>query len=444
MRSRTPAALLALALLSAPAAADTLKVPAQFATIAAAEAAAADGDTIVVAKGTYAENVIVDVPNLTLVGKGAVIDGEYADPCLEVVADGVTVRGFTLVNGTDGIFASGAGITIENCRVYSCSGSGINVEGAPATIRRNSVEGCVGTGITYLHSLPGAGLVERNVCSNNGGDGLAITGDDLVVSRNTCEGNEGDGIDVLVSPLSLQGLGLPVDQAVLVERNTCRGNEDDGLEATNETGSQVTLERNDCSGNCDFGIDADGTGFTISRNTCDDNRDEGLSLGVSASLVEDNRASGNEGSGIAVFAILPLGDGGVPEVGSLNTLQGNLCAGNAGDGIRLEGAAGNELLGNTCRDNLDDGIDLDDPDCTDTLVSGNTCTGNGHEGLDNGGSATTVTGNTCRKNGRGLGPDIAGTGDGGAGSAPTFTDNQFDTGGADVPSRLDRGAATAP
>ncbi len=105
---RPAATLAAMLLFAGAAAAGTLKVPADFATIQAAVDAAVPGDVIVVSKGVYAENVVVAVGGITLQGKNAVIDGRYAGNCLDVTGDGVTVTGFTLANGGSGVVFAGA------------------------------------------------------------------------------------------------------------------------------------------------------------------------------------------------------------------------------------------------------------------------------------------------------------------------------------------------
>ncbi|MDH5588524.1 MAG: nitrous oxide reductase family maturation protein NosD [Gemmatimonadota bacterium] len=66
-----------------------------FTTITEALAAAAAGDTVLVAAGVYAEpTLIVSVP-LTLIGEeGAVLDGEGERGILEIRSDSVTVQGF--------------------------------------------------------------------------------------------------------------------------------------------------------------------------------------------------------------------------------------------------------------------------------------------------------------------------------------------------------------
>ena len=66
-----PGLMLLVALAAPPALADTLSVPAQFASIGDAVAAAQPGDTISIAAGEYRENLTIDVADLTLKGSGS-------------------------------------------------------------------------------------------------------------------------------------------------------------------------------------------------------------------------------------------------------------------------------------------------------------------------------------------------------------------------------------
>ena len=74
------------------AAATTRKVPQQYETIQEAVNDAAEGDTILVSKGIYYESVYVNTPNLKIIGKKAVIDGQFGE------ATAQSVRARTLVD----------------------------------------------------------------------------------------------------------------------------------------------------------------------------------------------------------------------------------------------------------------------------------------------------------------------------------------------------------
>ena len=437
---RTASALLVLLALNAPAAAETLKVPAAFETIADAVAAAAEGDTISVSKGTYVENLAIATAGLKLVGHSAIIDGSFIAPCMEISANDVSVTGFTLVNGTEGLVASGTGTSVSKCDVISCGGVGILLDGASVTVYANTVVGCDDDGINFGQTGPGLSVIEKNTCARNDGNGIDASGSELTVSRNQCDMNDTNGVFVSVEGLALTE--IEDDPAVVIEKNECHANEDSGMSVFNNTGLLIRIEKNDCSGNTDDGLFVDSFGAVISKNTCDDNGDQGMELFVSGSTVEKNSASGNQDDGILINAEeFDVGDG---DPASGNTLKGNTCKENRGDGIIIQVGSGNVLDGNKCIGNLDDGIDLNSNGSDGTTLDKNICSENGHEGIDNSGQATVMTDNVCKSNGRGSSPDIAGTGDGGVGSVETFEGNEFKTGGDTTPALLDNYNNTAP
>jgi len=73
-----------------------------FTTIQDAIDAASDGDTIVVGDGTYHENLVIDKEITLQAGSGPVIDGN-GGVCITLAASNVTIQGFELMNGTQGI-----------------------------------------------------------------------------------------------------------------------------------------------------------------------------------------------------------------------------------------------------------------------------------------------------------------------------------------------------
>ena len=55
-------------------------------------------DTIIVSKGLYKEHdIIIDKP-LTLIGEEAIIDADFKGGCFNVIADSVSISGFTINN----------------------------------------------------------------------------------------------------------------------------------------------------------------------------------------------------------------------------------------------------------------------------------------------------------------------------------------------------------
>src|SRR5262245_61546399 len=158
--------ILGLLLLGEPAAALQLvpiHVPADYPTIQSAISAAANGDTIQVAPGTYVEN-------LSFLGKAirlfsdqgsevTVIDGNQAGPVVSFTSgEGPqsVLRGFTLRNGKAGVSPAlrGGGIRIEN------SSPTITVN-----VITNNVAGDGGGGISSSFGSP---LIQENVITSNG------------------------------------------------------------------------------------------------------------------------------------------------------------------------------------------------------------------------------------------------------------------------------------
>ena len=106
--------------------------PADFSTIQKAVDAAAPKDTISVFPGTYNETVVV-YKSITLLGKEksqTIIDGNFTNECIDVLASGVTVNGFTIQRSgkSNGVFY-GVGVLPFNSGPLIVTSSGVNVSG---------------------------------------------------------------------------------------------------------------------------------------------------------------------------------------------------------------------------------------------------------------------------------------------------------------------------
>lgn len=148
------------------------KVPSQYSTIQAAVDAAAYGDVVVCAPGTYAEAVTATKSGITISGSGATWDGKTgtaAITCVELVGDANVVSGFTFKNGVDhvvltgddckvqdavsldasGSFAviTGARGRVDNCRSERSGGSAVVVEGDAAVVIDVDVDAAAAAGI---------------------------------------------------------------------------------------------------------------------------------------------------------------------------------------------------------------------------------------------------------------------------------------------------------
>jgi len=94
---------------------------APFCTISGALGLALPGDTITVARGTYADNIEVNTSNLSIVGIGAPTlrtSGSISRAIVTINATGVRFEGFEVTGWTNGIIILGNNNIVSNNRVH--------------------------------------------------------------------------------------------------------------------------------------------------------------------------------------------------------------------------------------------------------------------------------------------------------------------------------------
>jgi hypothetical protein len=228
---------LALALLLASSAhgQTTVRVPSDYPTIQAGINAAAPGDTVLVAPGTYVENIDFLGKAITVTSEAGaettLIDGNQADPVVKFVSGegrASVLAGFTVLNGMSrsglptnghggGIHILGASPTITGNVIANnraCSGAGISVESAAPLIRGNTIvnnrqAGCGGGtgggGIIVLFASAAEiieNLIEGNVMEDaTAGGGVSLfSAGDVIVRGNVISANrvgcKGGGISI--------------------------------------------------------------------------------------------------------------------------------------------------------------------------------------------------------------------------------------------------------
>jgi len=407
-------------------------VPGDFDSIQAAiEAAAASGDTIQVAPGTYYENLVWENKSIALLGAGAevtIVNGGGAGSCLLMrnVPATASVEGFTFTGGTGGphprgIYTEirGGGLhlwysspTVSHCTIAGNSasnyGGGVSLYESSAvlsgnTVSMNSTEGH-GAGIVLEAS--GAVLTDNTIAGNTAsvgpvsgdGGGLYIYYSPATLSANTITGNsgrQGGGVQIIGSSPELIGNTISGNQAGDgggVSSHSSSPTLTDNTISNNTTEAKgggvfigggsaaspnvVDLTGNTISGNSAFdagGLWADGytdlsvVGNTITRNSATNNGG-GISTHVYRSaIVRQNTITDNGGRGAGILGSADYGD---------LAIEDNTITGNRGEGLWATGTV--TVSGNLIAENQSHGIYFT---LGDGAFSGNTVSGNAQDGV---------------------------------------------------------------
>ena len=370
-------------------------------TIGEAASRAGAGATVLVAAGTYAEQLSItrDLNVLGEVTKGkkgddAAIILQAPQPYAIVVGAGAhaTIQGFQ-VSGAQGIgvWARGGSVTIEGCDI---EGTTLYTATDPATNKT------VTSGFGVLASEDGAIILQDSAVTASALGGVLFSGAPMPgADMNGASGS------ILASEVSHNhGYGVRLDQ----------------------TSSPITIRGSTLTANVGFGVGVFSSGAIILQNHI-----EGTALdasGVGDGIISGAndavpipssiQASGNviTGSG-RVGVLCAAGAGGIILQG--NTISGSAAAAPFGAGIWLQQGAGalagsgNLIEGNTLSGNRfvglgltgdTGGIILQDNGITGTTL-GSTFVGLGQVMIGDGinvfsGASAQITGNTVSQNGR--------------------------------------------
>lgn len=281
LRAAAPAAFLALS--SAAFAADLRVGPGEaHETIQSALDAASPGDRVLVRPGVYRESVRIDTERVSLIGDDAVIDGGSPNraslpPLVAIGAGGVSVRGFLLAVGAEGVIGTGDGIRVTDCSFTGIPGSAIRLDGAGNRVERCDVFACGGSETV---SLVGSGALIRKVnVSQCTGRGLYMIGEGGRITASRVEATYARGIDADVPGGSVDrctvtqagDFGILVSgTGVRVERNVV----EDGSRGIDVSGDRAVVQRNAVEGTAGTGIRVTGYGVLVASNTVDVTTDD--------------------------------------------------------------------------------------------------------------------------------------------------------------------------
>ncbi|WP_220682784.1 lectin like domain-containing protein [Methanofollis formosanus] len=282
---------------------DPISVPADYATIQAAVDAALPGQMVFIEDGTYTENVVIDKP-LALVGsRDAVIDGGDAT-ALSLTASNVTLRGFSITGGDDGVQVAGNDTTFVDLHLSGCGGDGIEVEGASKTfIADTEILDGMHNGIKVNNASNV--FVFGCALTGNGGNGMSVDdASNVIAYRCTLTGNDENG--------------MRTDDAaeVIVLQCTLAENDDNGMWAVDT--ADLSVYNSNVSVNHDNGVEVSGSNWTVFVGVnVAANGESGIALSsADAFMVTRCTATGNAEAGIALNYVK---NGGI----SQNTMAGN-------------------------------------------------------------------------------------------------------------------------
>jgi len=247
-------ALILCATLEVPASAANLSVGAggQLNTIQQAVDAAKPGDTVLIAAGTYAENVVVNKPlTIAAADRSALPTVKAANSGHDVfliTSSDVHIDGLALVGGASGVEIQHT----SNCVVTNCTVNGnvfgVYVVGATANEVSNNNLNSNGFGI-YLDESSGNKLSGNSAMNETGGGGKATYSDGIYLyysdSNNVTQNN--------LSANHVYGISLFHSSGNDISNNTISADEQIGVRL-GEASNNNTLRFNTIGGNSQLGI----------------------------------------------------------------------------------------------------------------------------------------------------------------------------------------------
>jgi len=269
-----------------------INVPADQPTIQAGINAAVNGDTVLVAPGTYNESITIASKDIVVVSSGGpnvtFIDAHRTNRVVTLTGSmgrSTRVDGFTIRNGNGGVLVNGPSATIANNIITTnagLSGIGVDVEFCSALIVSNTItrnynnggSGGIGGGI-YVGGAAAAEIV-HNVINNNANGGIALfAAGTPIVRENVISGNTNS------SGYAWAGIYLANYADALIINNVIFKNRGTGIES---------------------GVPSGNRGPYIINNTIVDNQGNGIvSSGYEAASVIANNISATYSNFYAIY-----------------------------------------------------------------------------------------------------------------------------------------------
>lgn len=406
----------------------TLHVPKDHKTIQAAVEAAAPGDTILVAAGTYRETIKLK-ERLTLKSAGddtkgaiglkraeaVIIDGggDEAKSAAVTMAEGAVLDGFTITKV--GLFdqkeydkhyaTQGEDLPDERGAAGAAHLTAVSIPGVTATVKHCIVHdnGYAGIGV---FGTSNRSWVYQNIVYRNMGGGIGnAEGATPIVQGNRCYHNLRGGIGNGKSAAIIihnecfdnvrAGIGIREGSRPIVRGNRCYQNRRAGIGIRME-GTAPVVEDNDCYQNAMAGIGCrDGAAPLIRNNRCWENTLAGIgSMNGARPTIIGNKCFRNQEAGIG------------SQLRAKPFIAHNECYENERTGIGQRSDAETIISGNHVHHNKMAGIGFDECEQGRSVVLNNKVIDNGLVAIGiHGGWKVRIAGNTLSREG-GLPPII--------------------------------------
>ncbi|WP_436926776.1 dockerin type I domain-containing protein [Halosimplex amylolyticum] len=294
-----------------------------YVSIQAAVDAAPNGATINVTTGVYNESVVIDKPNIALVGETGDITAGAGNSAPILDSNGVKTTAFKLTPAADNVVIEGFQVQeYQSFGVFPEVGRTKSIEGV--TVRHNSFTDLTNA-VAYLSREDGALLSNMTATKNemsNIGYGINVVGrtgvsdiEDITIADNTIQNANYDGIQVLafsdnatIKDVAIQDntvdstgqVGIEVEtsdmdsivRSVTIEDNDVTAansgvglisrsggeiasidvfhneltNNEQGVYVNAETTSAVAIHYNDLGGNTKYGVNTSGSDILSAEN----------------------------------------------------------------------------------------------------------------------------------------------------------------------------------
>lgn len=163
----------------------TMQVPQQKSTISSALMDAKSGDTIWVDSGMYREQIYI-APDIVVLSKkplAAIIDGKNRGTVV-TIGRNATLSGFSIQNGTIGVFTAATGASITRCQIAYNHQTGIMCVGNLPRIEDNLIVFNNGSGIQGWDVHTTTASINHNTIAFNSNHGISIGGNSSIILEN--------------------------------------------------------------------------------------------------------------------------------------------------------------------------------------------------------------------------------------------------------------------